>query len=65
MLKTLDGGCTDAGVPAAGAVHVLYGTAHGLTGRGSAYFRQGADGVPGSPTANSWFGHPVIGQRAS
>ena len=43
------------GVPAAGAVNVLYGSAEGLTGTGSQYFTQNSPGV-GSSAERDAFG---------
>jgi hypothetical protein len=54
-----------AGVPNAGAVHVLYGTRHGITGRHSAFFRQDADDIPGDLVAFSRFGYPLMDHRAT
>jgi FG-GAP repeat len=39
----------DGGLTSAGGVQVLYGSAFGLSGSGSQFFAQGADGVPNSP----------------
>jgi hypothetical protein len=44
------------GVPSAGAVNVLYGSAGGLTGTGSQLFWQGAPGVAGVPEVDDLFG---------
>jgi hypothetical protein len=44
------------GVPTAGAVNVLYGSAGGLTGSGSQLFWQGAPGVAGVPEVDDLFG---------
>jgi hypothetical protein len=43
-------------VGAAGAVHVLYGTADGLTGAGSQFLTQDSPGVRGSAESGDFFG---------
>jgi hypothetical protein len=53
------------GVHNAGAVHVLYGTADGLTGSGSDYLRQDDDDVPGDLAVDARFGHPLMDHRAT
>ena len=44
------------GVFDAGAVHVLYGSASGLTATGSQYFTQDTPGMGSSPEEEDWFG---------
>jgi FG-GAP repeat protein len=44
------------GVFDAGAVHVLYGSASGLTATGSQYFTQDSPGMADSPEEEDWFG---------
>lgn len=48
----------DSGVQA-GAVHVLYGSAGGITANGDQLFRQGTSGVPGSPGHLDAFGNAL------
>ena len=43
-------------VDQAGSVHVLFGTAGGLTGTGSQIFHQGIAGITGDPGTHDWFG---------
>lgn len=40
----------------AGALHVLYGSASGLTATGSAYWAQGINGLPDAPETKDYFG---------
>ncbi|HEV7735055.1 MAG TPA: FG-GAP repeat protein [Candidatus Binatia bacterium] len=40
----------------AGALHILYGTAAGLTSARSAYWTQGSNGLPESPETKDYFG---------
>ena len=44
------------GLVAAGAVHVLYGSARGLTGAGSQVLTQDSPGVPGTAESGDTFG---------
>jgi hypothetical protein len=44
------------GVPGAGSVHVIYGTANGLRGAGSQFWHEGVGGVPGDPFDFDGFG---------
>jgi FG-GAP repeat len=44
------------GIPNAGAVNVLYGSAGGLSGTGSQFFTQGTPGVGGRAEGNDLFG---------
>lgn len=44
------------GIFQAGVVHVLYGSASGLTAAGSQFWQQGAGGLPGSQQSYDWFG---------
>ena len=44
------------GVEAAGAVHVVYGSPHGLRARGNQLWSQGSAGVKGRPGRDDWFG---------
>jgi hypothetical protein len=44
------------GIPNAGAVNVLYGSAGGLSGTGSQFFTQETPGVGGSAEGNDLFG---------
>ena len=48
-----------AGIPYAGAVNVLYGSARGLTVRGNQIFSQGTRGIRGTPEAYDEFGTSV------
>ena len=47
---------TPASLPGSGAVAVLYGGASGLTSAGNQLWRQGSDGIPGTPTVEDQFG---------
>lgn len=47
-------------VPAAGAVHVLYGRSAGLSGAEGQYWHQARPGVPGEPTEHGSFGDTLF-----
>jgi len=49
----------DSSLNAAGAVHVLYGRADGLSGRLSQFFTEENDGLPGAPESNAFFGEAL------
>jgi hypothetical protein len=50
------GGEALGNLPRAGAIHILRGSAKGLTGTKSQYLDRSTSGIPGSPEANATFG---------
>jgi hypothetical protein len=50
----------DAGRPQGGAVHVLRGSATGLTSDGAGFWHQGTPGIQGAPRRNNAFGWAAV-----
>lgn len=50
---------TWGGIGATGVVHLLYGSATGLTGAGTQFWHQGMTTVPGENEAGDWFGYAL------
>src|SRR5436190_560534 len=52
-------GQTVSGHGQAGAIHVIYGSPHGLRVKGNQRFVEGSGGVPGSPASFAQFGYSL------